>query len=213
MKRKGKTRSKAKKISKQTVSSKEAIKHLKYQGTIQMPRKVIVNPQSVLHKHKESWGDYILKNVESTTKKDKWGLYELESIPASKEVPYDLHKKAVDIYVKLEEHLVREVIRREGQPDLWLGESGWDFTAMFYDPEENNVNFEFTYYMDTWRTLEVKVYLDRYEVKISVHIDKEETESGKVANFTPYHRKNIKKDSTVVKSINENMYVDWAASK
>lgn len=215
MRDKGKTRSKGKNISKQNISSKEAIKHLKYQGLIQMnrERKVFVHSQSILHKHKATHGDYILKNVRSTTKKYEWGGYELESIPASKEVPYALHQKAVNIYVAMEERLVREVIKREGKEDVWLGQTGWSYTAMFYDPEKNNVTFEFTYSWDTWRTIEVIVYPDHYDVKVSVHIDKESTESGKDVNFIPYHRKNIKKNSTVVRAINENMYVDWAASK
>lgn len=205
MRNKEKTIKKVKTISKaKTVKSR----------THKPAKTIVIHPQSVLHKHKKSWGDYMLKNVRSKTKKDKWGGYELESVPASKEVPNELHEKSVDAYQALEEHLVREVMKREGQEDIWLGESGWDYSAMFYDPEEKNVNFEFTYYgMDGWRTLDVEVYPDRYEVKISIHIDKDETESGREANFTPYHRKNVKKLDTVVRSINMNMYVDWAASK
>lgn len=203
-------RSKEKTVSKsKNLSKGKSNKSGRYNSS----KKVFVHPQSILHKHKDTHGDYILKNVRSTTKKDKWGWFELDSIPASKEVPHNLHKKAVDVYVAMEERLVREVIKREGKEDIWLGQSGWSYTAMFYDPEKNNVNFEFTYNWDTWRTIEVTVYPDRYDVKVSVYIDGDSTESGKEAKFIPYHRKNIKKISTVVKAINENMYVDWAASK
>lgn len=204
MRNKEKTIKKVKTLSKiKTVKSR----------THKPAEKIVVHPYSILNKHKESWGDYILKNVRSKTKKDKWGGYELESLPASKEVPYELHQKSVNTYIAMEKHLVREVIKREDKEDVWLGESGWDYTAMFYDPEENNVTFDFTYYMSTWRTISVKVFPDHYEVKISVHIDKEETESGRESNFTPYHRKNVKKVNTILHAINGNMYVDWAASK
>ena len=175
--------------------------------------KIVIHPYSILNKHKEKWGDYMLKNVRSTTKKDKWGGYELESIPASKEIPYELHQKSVNTYIAMEKHLVREVIKRKDKEDVWLGESGWDYTAMFYDPEENNVNFDFTYYMTGWRTINVIVFPDHYEVKISVHVSKGESESGKERNFTPYHRKNVKKIQTILSSINMNMYVDYAGYK